>query len=134
MLHVFLPQFLRFNKAVKNEYFQSWPGLSTSLITKFLKPSIATHFGHLNEERQNLQSTQQLSNEDAFPTPEMPNHQTHEMMVTITPYTLTLKIYGDLPGKFPYTSSRGARYFWVVYHYDSNAILVKTLKIDQAKK
>ena len=64
----------------------------------------------------------------------MPNHQTHEMMATITPYTLTSKAYGDLPGKFPYTSSRGARFFLVVYHYDSNAILVNTLKNRSGKE
>ena len=36
----FSPPISTFYKAVKNGNFQSWPGLSTSLIKKFLKPSI----------------------------------------------------------------------------------------------
>ena len=40
----------------------------------------------------------------------------------------TKKAYGDLTGRFPFTSSRGLQYFLVVYHYDANAILVGTLK------
>ena len=51
-----IPTFLR---AVQNGNFQSWPGLTPDLIRKHLTPMIATHFGHLNQERQNLQSTQQ---------------------------------------------------------------------------
>ena len=50
------------------------------------------------------------------------------MIATITPFIKTKKAFGDLPGKFPITSSRGAQYFLVIYHYDSNAILVRTLK------
>ena len=115
-------------KAVKNGNFQTWPGLSPELITKHLKPTIATQFGHLNQERQNLQSTQQSSDMDFFPQPEEPNIQTHDLIATITPFQTTKKAFGDLPGKFPYTSSRGTQYFLVLYHYDSNAILIHTLK------
>ena len=49
-------------------------------------------------------------------------------MATITSYQSTQKAFGDLPGKFSYTSSRGAQYFLVLYHYDSNIILIQTLK------
>ena len=49
-------------------------------------------------------------------------------MAVITQYQVTHKAFGDLPGKFPFTSSRGTQYFLVIYHYNSNAILVTTLK------
>ena len=42
--------------------------------------------------------------------------------------------YGDLTGSFPYTSSRGAKYLFIMYDYDSNAILIQTLKSKQAHK
>ena len=36
--------------------------------------------------------------------------------------------YGDLTGAFPYTSSRGNKYLYVMYDHDSNGILVTPLK------
>ena len=78
---------------------------------KILTPTVAAHFGHLKQERQNLQSTQQLTDQDFAPTSETPNIETNEMMATITHFIKTKKAFGDLPGKFPTTSSRGAQYF-----------------------
>ena len=40
--------------------------------------------------------------------------------------------YGDLTGSFPVTSSRGHKYLYVLYDFDSNAILVHPLKTRQA--
>ena len=40
--------------------------------------------------------------------------------------------YGDMTGAFPYTSSCGAKYIYVMYDYDSNSILTHTLKSRQA--
>lgn len=37
-------------------------------------------------------------------------------------------IYSDLTGKFPVTSVQGNKYVLVVYHYDSNSIIVRPLK------
>ena len=36
-------------------------------------------------------------------------------------------VYNDLTGKFPYMSFDGDRCFFVMYHYESNAILVKPI-------
>ena len=44
-------------KAIKNNQFSSWPGLTADLVKKHLPPSIATAEGHLRQEYQNLQST-----------------------------------------------------------------------------
>ena len=105
-----------FLKSCKNGNFISWPGLTTKLIRKNLTPTIATHFGHLKQERQNLQSTQQLTDQDFSPPSDSPNIETNEMIATITPFIKTKKAFGDLPGKFPITSSRGAQYFLGIYH------------------
>ena len=125
---MFSPTKDTFIRAIRNGNFQSWPGLTTETATKFLTSTIATQFGHLKQERQNLQSTQQSNDFDAFPRSDVPNIPTNEIIATITPYRITNKAYGDMPGKFPITSSRGSQYFLVIYHYDSNAILVRTLK------
>ena len=83
---------------------------------------------HLNQERQNLQSTQQPTDLNFFLTKENPNEPMNQMIATIVPYQITQKAFGDLPGRFPHTSSRGSQYFLVIYHYGSNDLLVKTLK------
>ena len=107
----FSPSRSTFIKAIRNGNFQSWPGLTASLATKYLSATIPTRLGHMNQERQNLQSTKD-SDDDTFPPSEVPNLCTHEMMASLIPYSITSKAFGDFPGKFPYTSSRGAQYFF----------------------
>ena len=60
----FSPNISTFIKAVKNGNFIMWPGLTTSIITKHLHPSIATAKGHLDQEQANLQSTQTTESDD----------------------------------------------------------------------
>ena len=43
--------------AINNNHFTSWPGLTSTLITKNLAPVLATEKGHIRQEKQNLQST-----------------------------------------------------------------------------
>jgi hypothetical protein len=38
------------------------------------------------------------------------------------------KIYTDQTGKFPVLSSRGNKYLFVLYDYDSNAIMAEPIK------
>ena len=58
-LHIacFSPVISTFLQAVDNNYFTIWPGLTTKLIQKHLTNKIRTAKGHLNQERQHLQST-----------------------------------------------------------------------------
>ena len=44
-------------KAIKNNQFISWLGLTTELFAKYLPKSIATFQGNANSDRQGLQST-----------------------------------------------------------------------------
>ena len=43
--------------AIGNNHLTSWPGLTRNLVTKHLPPVLATAKGHLNQEKQHLQST-----------------------------------------------------------------------------
>lgn len=113
----------------KNGNFITWPGLTYSTVAKYLPSTVATAFGHLQQERQNLQSTKAVATDlNYFPPPDIPNKKTNEMFIQLNPFQQTDKAYGDLTGRFPYMSSRGNQYFLVVYDYDSNAILVELLK------
>ena len=61
---MFSPVSTTWCKAVNNNHFTTWPGLTTELITKHLPPSIATAEGHLNKERRGLQSTKQTKSKN----------------------------------------------------------------------
>jgi hypothetical protein len=48
-----------FQRAIKNNHFASWPGLTVDVIQNHLPQSVATVQGHLHQERQGLQTTKQ---------------------------------------------------------------------------
>ena len=122
-------------KAIKNNHFSTWPSLTTNLITKTLPKCIESAKGHLNQERQNLQTTKinlqpiKIEDEDnvTFPTSDSPNVKTRDVCYTIVQMDDT-KAYLDLTGKFPFQSSRGNNYILVAYHHDANAILAEAIK------
>ena len=76
-------------KAIKQNHFQTWPGLTPHLVQRHLPPSVATAQGHTHKQRQNLQSTnvipattETLPNtvntiQDMHPTPTTPNVKEH---------------------------------------------------------
>jgi hypothetical protein len=53
----FSPQYSTFLRAIRRKHFDSWPGLTMTLITKHLQKSLATSKGHLRMKQQNIQST-----------------------------------------------------------------------------
>ena len=139
----FSPSVTTFVKAIKKGHFITWPGLDATMIQKHLIVPVATAKGHLDQERKNLQSTQQVEattttnpttdptvdiDEDFFPTSDMPNTRTHDVLALIQPFKETRRAYSDQTGKFPHKSSRGNQYIMIVYDYDSNAILAAPLK------
>ena len=105
-------------------------------LQKLIGTTTATAKGHLDSERQNLQSTKNNVDDDSFPPKN--NIKTVEQYAVITEvkkYTVsTGKAYMDLTGGFPYMSSRGNKYIVVVYDYDSNAIVAEPIKSRQAKE
>ena len=46
-----------FTRAIQNNQFVTWPGLTAQLINKHLPPSRATAKSHMHQEAQGLQST-----------------------------------------------------------------------------
>ena len=65
-----------------------------------------------------------------------PQHEKEKcniMFSTIHSYSPKQTAYGDLTGQFPYKSSMGNRYIYVMYDYDSNTILVQAIPNQQAQ-
>ena len=137
----FSPVVSTFIKAINNNHFTTWPGLTAAIISKYLPASLATAKAHINQERQKLQSTKQTqpvvqvkeedSDKDAFPTSDAPNLRTQDTVFAIMDFTPSDRAYIDLTGRFPYTSSRGNQYILIGYHYDANAIIAEPLKSRQ---
>ena len=71
----FSPTLPTFNKAIKNGQFLSWPSIENINFNKFLTDQTATHLGHMDQERANLQSTKLLQkiNADFLPKQDTQN-------------------------------------------------------------
>jgi hypothetical protein len=109
-------------------------GLTIANVKKYLQKSIPTALGHLDQKRKNIQSTKNKMNDDTKPNTENPvtnrtneGQTTNQVFATITDIG-TGKIYTNQTGKFPVLSSRGNKYLFVLYDYDSNAIMAEPIK------
>ena len=127
----FSPTTSTFLQAIQKNFLLSWPGLTSELVKKHLPTSVYTTKGHINQERQGLQSTKEKHLlDDMHPQSDEPNVKTKDVIYAL--YQTTEKAFMDLTGRFPFTSSRGNEYILIGYHYDSNAILGRALKNRQA--
>ena len=127
-----------FIKVIKNKHFTTWSGLDEQLIKKNLPSSMVTEAGHLNQERQHLQSTsankdiqermrklmqedpqgqpfkKTLENDihkDAFPPSDLSNIKTHQVIFSIIQSSHSGIGYIDFTGRFPFRPSRGNNKF-----------------------
>jgi hypothetical protein len=120
--------------AIKNNQLTTWPGMTAENVSKHLPKSVATTLGHQDQTRKNVKSTKptttNLAEPDTTLDPESPNQRTHQVFSAVVD-SGTGKIYTDQTGRFPVTSSRGNKYLFVLYDYDSNAILAEPIKSRQ---
>ena len=129
--------------AVNKGFLTSIPGLDADLIQNHLPKSIASMKGHLQQTRQNIQSTKPIcpvikQENPSSPAikPEIDNLlvldegpvKTNEIMAAIIDTSQPGKVYGDLTGRYPIESNKGNNYILVIYHCDANAILAEPLK------
>ena len=114
-------------KAIDNGNFCTWPGLTVTLVRKYLMPSIATAKGHMKQQQKNLRSTK-INNLKKDDKPVNKTEKTGECYFTITPIATTGKTFTDQTGRFPVTSSKGNKYIMIMYDYDSNNILGEAIK------
>ena len=73
-----------FKKAIKNLKFPTCPAIKNQQLLKHLTPGIATALGHLDQERKNLQSKNQVKyeleiEEDKYFYPDIETVKTHEL-------------------------------------------------------
>ena len=137
----FSPVTSTFVKAIKNNNFTTWPGLTEQLILRHLPTSIATLKGHMKQEFQGLQSTKQNNmphtviaaaiSEDSQAC-EKPSN-TNEIICMVLETGEQNKGHMDLTGRFPYKSAQGNQYILVIFHVNANAILAEPIKNREAE-
>lgn len=131
---LFSPTLETLQKALGRGYITGFPGLSTNTLTKYPPSSIAMHKGHLDQARANQRSTKEAHTHDTvshlFPTVLDDNIQEHHCFCSIHEYTG--KTYSDQTGRFPVTSTRGNKYLFIFYSYDTNLIYAEPMKSREA--
>jgi hypothetical protein len=120
-------------KAIDNNFFSSWPGLTSQAVRKHLPKSEATTMGHLhNMIRKGIRSTKptikEIMEEEIAPEPTLEPlrlNQDRKHYVGVESFKFE-ELKGisasDLPGRFPLTSAQGNAYVMVLYDTDSNAV------------
>ena len=123
--------------------FATWPGLTVNLISKYLDKQIPTVMGHMTNTRMGIRSTKTVPNKRTPtklsaiereqdlepPRPHLQLREGHQVTYHIVPAEeIKGLICTDLPGRFPIQSFNGNNYIFVLYDYDSNAILAKPIK------
>ena len=139
----FAPVPSTWKRAIKNNNFVTWPGLTVDLINRHLPPSIATVRGHVHRERKHLQSSKSATlksdknahtiakpeddptgdDDDFFPPSPAPNVKTNQVAYVLIDRKEISTAYHDLTGRFPIRSSQGNEYVMIGYHFDANYIL-----------
>ena len=60
--------------------------------------------------------------------PPQESHKTQEIFIALLATDTHDVFYADIMGKFPHRSTSVMQYIFLLYHYDANDILLKTLR------
>ncbi|MFN9915112.1 MAG: hypothetical protein ACK53L_21155, partial [Pirellulaceae bacterium] len=101
-------------RAIRKGHLNTFPGLTTSLITKHLPNSMATTLGHQDQESRNVRSTRVTPPPSiATPPPDIdpdlepaPEPRSHQLCAMLYDHQSALKSFSDQTGRFPVPSSR----------------------------
>jgi hypothetical protein len=139
----FSPTIATWCKAIDNDQFLTFPGLTSAAVRKYLPPSTATVKGHMARPQQGIRSStrpkrtrtkialvsnvEEEHDEDMNPMEEP--EAGCELFVGATIGELNENtLYTDLTGKFPIKSYHGNHMVFVAYAYGPNAILARPMR------
>ena len=135
---MFSPTVSTLRKAIRNKQLLTFPGINDIDFTKYVEDSVPTNMGHIRQERKFLRSTKckiseetdvNMNDHDYNPVKE---EKQYCLLSKLVPFTAKELAYGDMTGQFPYKSSRGNQYIYIMYDYDSNMILATAIPNRQA--
>ncbi|KAL7479932.1 hypothetical protein ACHAW6_007837 [Cyclotella cf. meneghiniana] len=138
-------------RAINNQQFASWPGLTADAVRKYLPDSTATAKGHMKKTPAGVRSTRpkpptiKVTVPENFTVPPnatiklipppkediSPQQEQNEVNHIFCWAALVDRIdgttYTDLTGRFPTMSMENKQYIFVAYDYTPNAIIVRTI-------
>eukprot|EP00956_Cyclotella_meneghiniana_P042186 scaffold248388_cov50-Cyclotella_meneghiniana.AAC.4 len=137
-------------KAINNNQFASWPGLTADAVRKYLPESTATAKGHMKKTPAGVRSTRPRPPTIRIPIPSSlnvpanakiklvptednlhPKHEHNNVNHIFCWAALADQIdgttYTDLTGRFPMMSLENKQYIFVAYDYTTNAIIVRAI-------
>ena len=113
--------------AIKAGTYATWPGLTYENAKIYHPTTGETLKGHMTHTRKRVRSTKHKST-SSNPTQSVsplsnnvPAKTSNELYVVVEPVS---KLYTDDMGRFPIRSCSGHRYIMLVFHCDSNVILI----------
>ena len=100
------PTVSTFTKAINNNHFTTWPGLSSQPISKHLPKSIYTYQGHLQPDRLGMQSISNAItipeiNQDHFTTFDQPNVRSRQVCYALIDHSSSATGCMYLTRRFP---------------------------------
>jgi hypothetical protein len=149
------PVLTTWTRAISNGNYRSWPNLSAATGPKWIRrhqpKSIETTMGHMKaicsgaRSTKNTKSKPSIEVEDVVDNNEEPdlkpprshieiakNHQVACRVVEIQHSNVKGLVSSDLPCQFPFISNKGNDYVLVMYDYDTNSIIGKPIKSQDA--
>ncbi|KAL7476769.1 hypothetical protein ACHAW6_002606, partial [Cyclotella cf. meneghiniana] len=119
--------------AIRHGNLVTFPGLTTSNITKHFPESDETQKGHMKQGKQGVRSTK-VKDEDAMLQFKPKPGEKHKD-VYLRVFDATKKsMYTDQTGRFPITSSRGNKYMMVAVELDGNYIDAQPMRARTTKE
>ena len=96
-------------KAIDKGFLTTFPRLTSPLIKKHLPPAVETAQGHLDQQRQHLQSTQPSTNNADPDILTEPAEKTNNIMAAVVQQNNHSQgaSFGNLTGQYPVPSSEG---------------------------
>eukprot|EP00804_Cyclotella_cryptica_P024875 CCRYP_011786-RA/>CCRYP_011786-RA protein AED:0.28 eAED:0.28 QI:0/0/0/1/1/1/2/0/729 len=105
-------------QAIKCGSYNSWPGLTYTLVAKYCPTADATIQGHMAQPRQHIRSPKQAMYHQQT-SPASPQHDIDIFTVPLN------KIFTDDTGRFHPRSCSGNQFIMIAFHANTNAILVR---------
>jgi hypothetical protein len=124
-------------KAINNNQFSTWPGLTANAVQRYLPDSSpATDKGHMKRQKQGIRSTKtklqaalnDIETARDMNPPREPTAKNHLFCYAGGINTKDGTIYVDFTGKFPIRSIDGMTALFILYDWTTNAILATPVK------
>jgi hypothetical protein len=121
-------------KAIRAGFLDGCPNITEKLVVKYLPPSTATAKGHMKKPPKGVRSTSRttvttIPNIAQRPLPLFPTTDIVANVICCGAFADKHSgvVYSDLTGAFLFVSINGNVCFFIMYHYEANAIMAEPI-------